>query len=62
MAVAVGIGRRRMRVVAVAIGTGTKGRRRPYGHCSFIYINMVKGIFAISPYVLGVPAKIRYTK
>ena len=43
--------------VVVAIGTWTGGRKRSYGHCSFIYIIRVKSIFAISPYVLGAPAK-----
>ena len=40
------------RAVVVAVGTKIGGRRRPYGHCSFIYVIRVNDIFAISPYVL----------
>jgi len=52
-----GVGRRNRkkkdaRAVVVAVGTKIGGRRRPYGHCSFIYVIRVNDIFAISPYVL----------
>ena len=41
----------------MAVGVGTGGRRRLYGqHCNFIYIISVNDIFAISPYMLGVPS------
>lgn len=59
--VVVGIGTRRRRMHAMTVETRTT-RRRSYGqNCNFIYIIRMKDIFTISPYVLGVPAKMLST-